>query len=213
MSTVHTPQRQRWAVSAMFFTNGALFASMLPRLPEIKDSLGLTDGQLGLALLGIGLGGLLGSLTTRRLLPRALSRRAAVGSTLVLAGGMPLVGLVPSALALFAVFVAYGIADAITDVSMNVAGVEAQRRLGRPVLNSMHGLWSVGAVLGGLTGSSAAELEVPLSLHLAAVAALCALVALVVARTLPAVSGQGTSDSAQVSSRFSPAWLCCARWR
>ena len=49
----------------MFFTNGALFASMLPRLPGIKDSLGLSDGQLGLALLGIALGGLIGSLTTR----------------------------------------------------------------------------------------------------------------------------------------------------
>lgn len=195
----------------MFFTNGALFASILPRLPEIKDSLGLSDGQVGLALLGIGLGGLIGSLTTRWLLPRARSRRAAVSSTLVLAAGMPLVGLVPSAWALFVVFVAYGVADAITDVSMNVAGVEAQRRLGRPVLNSMHGLWSVGAVLGGLSGSAAAGLDVPLAVHLGAVAALCATVALVVARTVPAVTGDRAEAPGQGASRFSPALaLLCA---
>jgi MFS family permease len=81
------PRRERWAVSALFFTNGALFSSLLPRLPELKSSLDMTSGQLGLALLGIGLGGLVGSLATRWLLPRAHSRRAAVGSTLVLAAG------------------------------------------------------------------------------------------------------------------------------
>lgn len=37
-------QRERWAVSALFLTNGALFASVLPRLPEIKAELGLSDG-------------------------------------------------------------------------------------------------------------------------------------------------------------------------
>lgn len=150
--------RERWAVSALFFTNGALFASLLPRLPEIKSILDLSAGQLGLALLGIGLGGLVGSLTTRWLLPRARSRWAAVGSTLVLAAGLPLVGLAPSGWVLFAVLVGYGIADAVTDVSMNVAGVEMQRRLGRSVLNSMHGIWSIAAVVGGVTGSGAAAL-------------------------------------------------------
>jgi hypothetical protein len=54
-------RRERQAVSALFATNGALFATVLPRLPEIKADLGLSDGQLGLALLGLGLGGLSGS--------------------------------------------------------------------------------------------------------------------------------------------------------
>lgn len=67
-----------------------------------------------------------------------------------------------------------------TDVSMNVAGVEAQRRLGRTVLNSMHGIWSIGAVSAGLIGSAAAELMVPLALHLGTVAVACAVLALLV---------------------------------
>lgn len=178
---------------------------MLPRLPEIKSSLDLTDGQLGLALLGIGLGGLAGSLSTRWLLPRLGSRSASVGSTLFLAAGMPLVGLAPSVWVLLAVFVAYGIADAVTDVSMNVSGVEAQRRLGHAVLNSMHGIWSIGAVAAGLVGGAAAELRVPLVTHLGTVAAVCAGLALLVRRWVPDVSGEGTGEPRTAGSRFSPA--------
>lgn len=192
-------------MSALFFANGALFASMLPRLPEIKSSLDLTDGQLGLALLGIGLGGLVGSLSTRWLLPRVGSRSAAVGSTLALAGGMPLVALAPSGWVLFCIFVAYGVSDAVTDVSMNVAGVEAQRQLGRTVLNSMHGIWSIGAVSAGLIGSAAAELTVRLAAHLGTVAAVCATLALLVARSVPNVSGDVPAQRQAAGSRFSPA--------
>jgi predicted MFS family arabinose efflux permease len=187
-------QRERWAVSALFLTNGALFASVLPRLPEIKADLDLTDGQLGLALLGVGLGGLAASISTRWLLPRLGSRRLAVGATLLLAAIVPLVGVAPTRAVLFAVLVAVGATDALTDVAMNVSGVEAQRRLGRAVLNSMHAVWSIGAVTGGLVGSAAAGLRVPLPLHLAAVAGACAVLALVVRRHVPDASGAGTGD-------------------
>ena len=203
-------QRERWAVSALFFTNGAMFASLLPRLPEIKASLGLTAGQLGLALLGIGLGGLLGSLATRWLLPRVRSRGASVASTVVLAAGLPLVGLAPSGGVLFAVLVAYGVADAVTDVSMNVAGVEVQRRLGRTVLNSMHGIWSIAAVVGGATGSGAAALGLSLVTHLGVVAAVCASLALLAAPSVPSVTGEraGTAEQAPARRPWALALLC-----
>ena len=55
-------QRARWSVTALFLANGASFSSVLPRLPEIKADLAMSDGQLGLALLGVGVGGLAGSL-------------------------------------------------------------------------------------------------------------------------------------------------------
>lgn len=194
-------QRERWAVSALFFTNGAMFASLLPRLPEIKSSLGLTAGQLGLALLGIGLGGLLGTLATRWLLPRVRSRWASVGSTVLLAAGLPLVGLAPSGGFLFAILVAYGVADAVTDVSMNVAGVEVQRRIRRTVLNSMHGIWSIAAVVGGATGSGAAALGLSLVAHLGMVAAVCASLALLAAPSVPSVTGERARTAEQAPAR------------
>ncbi|MFP5219890.1 MAG: MFS transporter [Actinomycetes bacterium] len=197
-------QRQRWAVSALFLTNGALFASVLPRLPEVKDRFALSDGELGLALLGVGLGGLAGSTATRGLLPRFGARRLAVGSTLLLAAAVPMVGLAPSATALFAILVGVGVVDSQTDVAMNVSGVEAQRQLDRPVLTSMHAVWSIGAVAGGLVGSAAAALRVPLAAHLAVVAIACAALALAVRHDVPDSSRHGTGVRTS-GARFSPA--------
>jgi MFS family permease len=197
-------QRERWAVSALFLTNGALFASVLPRLPEIKATLELSDGQLGLALLGVGLGGLAASTGSRWLLPRLGSRRLAVGATVVLAALVPLIGLAPTRAVLFVVLLGVGVADALTDVAMNVSGVEAQRRLRRSVLGSMHAVWSIGAVSGAAVGSAAAALRVPLALHLAAVAVLCAGLALAVRRHVPDADGVGTGERG-THVRLSPA--------
>jgi MFS family permease len=196
-------QRERWAVSALFLTNGALFATVLPRLPEIKADLALSDGQLGLALLGVGLGGLTGSTASRWLLPRVGSRRLAVGCTVALALLVPLIGLAPSGAVLFAVLLLVGLSDALTDVAMNVSGIEAQRRLRRPVLSSMHAIWSIGAVLGGLVGSAAAGLRVPVPLHVAGVAVVAVALALAVAASVPDHSGAGEGEP--TGARFSPA--------
>ena len=43
-------RRARTATAALFFTNGALFANLLPRYPEIKADLGLSNTQFGLAV-------------------------------------------------------------------------------------------------------------------------------------------------------------------
>lgn len=196
-------QRERRAVDALFLGNGALFATVLPRLPEIKADLDLSNGQLGLALLGVGVGGLAGSTGARWLLPASGSRALSVVATAALALLLPLVGVAPTAAVLFAVLLAVGVSDALTDVAMNVAGIEVQHRLGRPVLSSMHAVWSIGAVLGGLVGSAAAGLQVPIVLHLAGVAAAVLALVLAAARQVPDVGGAGLGTPS--GARWSPA--------
>ncbi|WP_226996894.1 hypothetical protein [Tessaracoccus aquimaris] len=62
--------RARWGVTIMFWLNGVGFASLLPRYPEIKASLGLGDLGWGLVV-GLGpLGGLIAGLFTARLIRR-----------------------------------------------------------------------------------------------------------------------------------------------
>ncbi len=148
--------RQRSAVAALFVSNGVAL-TVVPRLPELKAALELSDGQLGRALLGMGLGGLAGSTLSRTLLPRLGSRRLALGAALALGLLLPLVAVAPLAAVLFAVLLAVGICDALMDVGMNVSGIAVQRDLGRPVLNGLNALWSAGAVTGGAVGSLAAR--------------------------------------------------------
>ena len=53
-------------------------------------------------------------------------------------------------------------ADAITDISMNSHGMRVERRYRRSIMNSYHGWWSLGAVVGGLLGAACAQLGLPL---------------------------------------------------
>jgi len=51
----------RAAVALAFLVNWSAYANWVPRIPEITDALGLGDLALGTALLGSGVGGLVGS--------------------------------------------------------------------------------------------------------------------------------------------------------
>nr|WP_255474537.1 hypothetical protein [Micromonospora sp. AMSO31t] len=49
-----------------------------------------------------------------------------------------------------------GTLDSVVDVAQNARGLRVQRLYRRSIVNSMHGARSIGAVLGGLMGSTAA---------------------------------------------------------
>ena len=76
------------AVAVQFFVNGAVFASFLPRLPEIRDRVGLDVGGIGLlmSLAGVGLATGVG-LRSRG------TRRVMIGAEVLLASALPFVGL------------------------------------------------------------------------------------------------------------------------
>eukprot|EP01035_Chromulina_nebulosa_P044595 gene44595-60403_t len=55
----HLPSRWRLAISLVFFCNGAGFASWVSRIPAVREGLGLTEGELGTALLAMAAGALI----------------------------------------------------------------------------------------------------------------------------------------------------------
>jgi len=191
---VHTlasgsPRRLRstaLAIGAMFATNGLAFGSWVPRLPEVRDALGIGDAALGLTLLGGGVGGLTMSLASGRIVDRFGSRRTMVASSLALSSLIPLIALAPSPPVLFAVLVAIGALDGVTDVAQNAQAIELQRRRERSLLSRMHAAWSIGTLAGGLVASRAAAADVSLTLQLALTALVLAGVCLTAApRLLP----------------------------
>ena len=158
------------AVGLLFFVNGASFSNWLPRIPEVRDRLGLSNAGLGAALLGGGLGGLLASLVVARLLGRFGSRATVLVAAVVLAGGLPLIAAVSSPLALWAVLTALGALDVCTDMAMNAQGVMIQTQLGRSIMQRLHAAWSLGFLAGAGIGSLAAAAKIPMGMHLVAVA-------------------------------------------
>ncbi|PFG41563.1 transmembrane secretion effector [Isoptericola jiangsuensis] len=171
-------RRARAAVSALFLTNGALFANLLPRYPEIKAALDLSNTVYGLMVVAFPAGAMLSGLAAAAIIRRFGSAAVAVGGTVLTALAMVGVGFSPS-LALVAVALfAGGAADAVTDVGQNAHGLRVQRRYGRSIFNSFHALWSAGAVLGGGMAAAAIALDLPLGVHLTISGTIFCLVAL-----------------------------------
>ncbi|MYM19841.1 MFS transporter [Brevibacterium sp. 5221] len=163
----------------MFFTNGGLFANLLPRFPQLKDALGMDNATYGLAVAAFPAGAILAGLASGLLIRRFGSARVAVGATLVTALGVLAAGLAPAPLAFAACLLCAGAADSICDVGMNAHGLRVQRRFGRSIINSFHAVWSIGAVTGGSMAAAALALDIPVGIHLAISGALFSAIALV----------------------------------
>ncbi|MEV4637133.1 MFS transporter [Actinoplanes sp. NPDC049548] len=175
-------RRARVAVAAVFLTNGALFANVVPRYPELKESLDLSNALLGTALAAGPLGALTGGLFASAAIRLFRSSRTGAFGISVVALGFLLVAVAPTWWALAAALFLAGAADAIVDVAQNAHGLRVQRLYERSIVNSFHGVWSIGAVLGGLMGAAAAGLGLPLGVHLAVSGALFSGTALVAYR-------------------------------
>lgn len=160
-------RRARVATAALFLTNGAIYANMLPRFPEIKTDLGLSNATYGAAVAAFSAGALVSGLTAGALIRRFNSSRIAVIATLGIASFVFVAGIAPSPLLFAAALFVAGAADSVTDVAQNAHGLRVQRNYGRSIINSLHAVWSVGAISGGLMGAAAIALHIPRGVHLA----------------------------------------------
>ena len=196
-----TDRRARTAVAVLFLTNGAVFANILPRYPQIKAALELDNATYGLAVAAFAAGAVVAGLAAAPLIRRFGSGRVAVygmvltGLGILVAGVAPTVAVFRVGLFVAGLFVA-GAMDAITDVAQNSQGLRVQRRYGRSILNSFHALWSIGAVLGGAMAAAAIALGLSLGLHLGLSAAAFSVVSLLALRHLLSGPDDERSDRA-----------------
>ena len=189
-------RRARIAVSALFLTNGALFANILPRYPEIKSALGLDNLGYGFAIAAFPAGAIAAGLLAAVLIRRFGSARIAVIGTVLTSLGLLSAALAPSGVLFAVALFLGGASDAITDVAQNAHGLRVQRRYGRSIINGFHAIWSIGAVLGGAMAAVAIALQVPLGVHLGISTAVFAAVALIALRfCLPGRDDEAVEDA------------------
>jgi fucose permease len=177
-------RRARIAVGTLFFSNAVIYANVVPRFPEFKQVLDLSNSALGVAIAAGPVGALVAGLVMGSLVRRFGSARVAVAGTVLMALNLVFVGFSSSWFLLAAALAVAGMCDAVGDIAVNAHGLRVQRLYRRSILNSFHGIWSVGAVLGGLMGAAAAGLNIPVPVHLSAVGVATAGVAMVSYRWL-----------------------------
>jgi MFS family permease len=158
------------SVAGVFFVNGMVFSNWLPRIPEVRDRLGITNQGLGLALLGGGLGGLLGSFFVAGSIRKFGTKRVVTVAASLGALGLPIISVANSAFLLFGALSLVGFCDVLNDMAMNAQAVMGQNRYGRPILNRMHGAWSMGFVVGAVLGSIARAARLDIRVHFGLIA-------------------------------------------
>lgn len=189
-------QRALASVAVQFFVNGAAFASFVPRLPEIRERIDVGLDGLGLVMtLGVTIG-LVGSLRAPTLIEQFGTRRTLLWGGALMVVALPVIGVATTPTMLVVGLAAMFAADGLIDVSMNLQGSWLSARRHTPVMNRLHGLWSLGTVVGGVAASRAADAGLALPLHLSIAAALMIAALLFVATGLLAVDEDHETEPA-----------------
>lgn len=172
-------------MALLFFVNGVVVGSWLPRLPELRDRLGIDLRALGLTLALGGLGSLIGSSLSGLVVGRFGARRTAVIAGAAVYVVLPLIAVAPVALVLALVLAIIGFIDAQADVGMNAVGVRVEEAVGQSVMTRLHGLWSLGTLIGSGFSALAVLVGIDLGIQLVIVSVIGLGTALYAARLIP----------------------------
>ena len=197
----------RIAVTAVFVAHGLLFASWTAHIPHVMRHLGLSDGTLGIALLGAPAGSVAAMLLASYLIPRLGSRRVVQVALVGYCATGPLVGLTGSLAALFGALFIWGAFQGTLDVAMNTQAI-AVERAGRSVLMSgLHGSWSIGSFAGAGIGALAVGAGLGLTPQLLILGTIALLGAgLLTSRMLPDATGRPGAERPRTGTRSASRW-------
>jgi len=143
-------QRALVAVAVQFFVNGAMTASFIARAPQIRDRIGVSVDQFGLLITITAVFGMLGSLSAGRIVDTAGTRRVLQAGAVVMVLSLPVIGAAGSPAMWLVGMFTYTFLDVLVDISMNLQGSWISARRHTPVMNRLHGLWSLGTFAGGI---------------------------------------------------------------
>jgi MFS family permease len=185
----------RAAVAGAYLVQGLCFAAVLTQVPALKDKFRFSDGALALILLAVPVVAGAGSLLAGALAPRFGSRIVLRVAALCVCLAMVGIGLAGARVLLYLAVAFFGLVLGAVDATMNMQGVAVQRRYGRSILASFHGVWSLAGIAGALATALADRYHVPLVAALGSVAAAGAVVSLVVGRRLLTVSEERAPEA------------------
>ncbi len=166
--------RPRVALAIIFALRGFVLGNWIARIPAIAENLDVSRSELGSVLIAGAIGALISfQVTAPRISQWGTARSIGIfGPLWVLA--MPLAIFSPSPAFFFLAFLLYGFMNGTVDVALNAQAVEIERRIDTPVMSSMHGFFSVGALVGTAVGGGLAAVGVAIGAQFLTIALLVA---------------------------------------
>lgn len=170
----------------VFGVLGLGLAGWAPRVPDVKTQLGLSDTELGAALLSVAVGSLIFMPLTGLLIGRFGCRPVLLGSSVSFSLALVLPALAQNLFELVLALAVLGAALGALDVSANAEAAARERASGRQIMGKCHGTYSIGAIAGAIAGGLAAQGGVSVFAHLLTMGLVLAVASLLLMRGIPA---------------------------
>ncbi|WP_244826688.1 MULTISPECIES: MFS transporter [unclassified Caballeronia] len=202
-------KRARYSTMAVFFIAGMMYASWGVHVPTVRDKFALSPGMLSFALFAVAGGSIFAMLTAGPWIARAGTRMACMagGLTMMCCGALILV--VPAFWMLLIVLAFFGFGMATLDVAMNAEASAVEEALERPIMSSLHGMFSVGGMAGAAVGGALLAHGLAPAAHLALVSGVSLIVLLV---SMPYVLPHVAHHDEHAKSSSSNRWRSGALW-
>ncbi|GHD65884.1 MFS transporter [Jeongeupia chitinilytica] len=181
----------RYATMALFFVAGATYATWGIHIPTLRDRFALSPAWLSVAMFAVALGAIVAMQPVGKLIARAGSDRVAGYAAWCFAATTALLMLMPGLWPTLVMLIGFGIANAAYDVAMNAQAATVEAGSDKPIMSTLHGLFSIGGMVGASVGGLVISLGVPPWLHFVGMGLLIAITGLVARPKLiadPAVS-------------------------
>ena len=153
-------------IRAAFFLHAIASGGIYARVAAIQHNLGVDEATLGLAFLGFPLGVILIALFGSRMVEIFGTKRVLAVCVPLVPIGTAVVSAMPTAPLLFIAFVVDGFIYSLPNTAMNIEADRIEFGLGRRIMNSCHGVWSIGYLLATLIGTLAEGLQLSPGLHM-----------------------------------------------
>ena len=182
MSTI-TAKKELIYLRILFFTFGLGIMSWIPRFPEVKEALKLTNGGFGSLISTGALGSLISLLTVGHVVHRIGVKRVLHTASFFLMATLIILTTVDSSLIFFFANIAFGAAISAFHISINAQGFNYQDRTGKFIITQMSGVWGAGALITALISGFLVD-RVSLHLHVGVLTVVIFLIQSVVIKSL-----------------------------
>ena len=156
----------RWRIVALFFVHALTIGAIHTRIPDVQLQIGLSEAQLGLVLMGQPLGALSMFLFSSRIIERFGPRLVILTLLPLAAISAALVTVALNPVAMFALMALNGVSFSLTNIAINVEADRIEAASGARIMNTCHGVWSIGFLLTSLLGAALRGFDVAPALHL-----------------------------------------------
>ncbi|CAN5266799.1 MFS transporter [soil metagenome] len=193
--SINTARVHRIAVSVFFFIAGLTAATWASRIPDIKDTLQLSEAALGAVLFALPVGQLTSLPLSGWLISRFGSRQLIIAAAVFFPLTLILLGFATTIWQLVATLFVFGIWANLINIAMNTQAVGVENMYGKSIMASFHGLWSLAGFTGAAIANGFVSAEISPLVHFCLIALLTSILVFIFYRyTLPAETQRNTAQ-------------------